>query len=249
MGSDGYSSAHGPDVSLEAFNTVGVLELLEHDRRPTFVLDMERYSMPIKGRMQPVYCNESLRSSTSLQYALFGEPGLEESVSLLEESRQVEYVRWILDSTSLSTSRDRDQASFVYLGMLWTCFTVRDRWRMISGNPYDQHANVRAASASREPLAAQKPSIEHEKTSQNLSVPDRTVDKSLRFAPSGRPWTDILPATGHTDFFKNTNWPATSLGPLESWSYELRQMTTFLMSDPCPACVWWFVLEVPGVAR
>jgi hypothetical protein len=51
-------------------------------------------------------------------------------------------------------------------------------------------------------------------------------------------WTAQLPQTDHIRFFRNTNWAATSLGPLETWSPSLRLFTGFVLADSRAACLW-----------
>ncbi|KAA8612660.1 BaeS Signal transduction histidine kinase [Pyrenophora tritici-repentis] len=52
-------------------------------------------------------------------------------------------------------------------------------------------------------------------------------------------WTHGLPQTDHVRFFQTTDWSCTALGPLESWSSNLRLFATFVLSDSRPACLWW----------
>jgi PAS domain-containing protein len=51
-------------------------------------------------------------------------------------------------------------------------------------------------------------------------------------------WTASLPQTDHIRFFRNTNWAATSLGPLETWNHSLRLFAGFVLADSRAACLW-----------
>ncbi|KAF5872318.1 putative histidine kinase m3ypp protein [Botrytis fragariae] len=57
--------------------------------------------------------------------------------------------------------------------------------------------------------------------------------------PKPADWTSDLPNSEHVQFFKNTNWAATQLGPLESWSLALRLHTFTTFADSRPACLYW----------
>jgi hypothetical protein len=52
-------------------------------------------------------------------------------------------------------------------------------------------------------------------------------------------WTTDLPNTEHVRFFRETDWGATPLGPLEHWDPTLRLYTRMLLADSRPACLWW----------
>jgi hypothetical protein len=52
-------------------------------------------------------------------------------------------------------------------------------------------------------------------------------------------WTAQLPATDHIAFFRSTNWAATSLGALQTWSASLRRAIYMLLADCRPACIFW----------
>lgn len=58
-------------------------------------------------------------------------------------------------------------------------------------------------------------------------------------------WADHLPPSEHVKFFKETNWAATHLGPLKTWSYALRLHTFTTFADSLPACL--YCKSHPGV--
>ena len=51
------------------------------------------------------------------------------------------------------------------------------------------------------------------------------------------PVTPALPK--HIQFARSIDWAATSLGPIDDWSPELRQMCNLLMASPHPAAMYW----------
>jgi hypothetical protein len=52
-------------------------------------------------------------------------------------------------------------------------------------------------------------------------------------------WTAKLPTTAHVEFFRSTNWAATPLGTLQTWSASLRRAVYMLLADCRPACIFW----------
>lgn len=63
-----------------------------------------------------------------------------------------------------------------------------------------------------------------------------------RTAKTVTDWTVPNPEgelTPHLEFARSIDWGATALGPMESWSPELRQVANLCMSTPHPASVFW----------
>ena len=69
----------------------------------------------------------------------------------------------------------------------------------------------------------------------------------FQYNPSGKdvgffdwtrlPVSDALPK--HIQFARSVDWGATALGPIESWSADLRQMCNLIMASPHPAAMYW----------
>ncbi|MCJ1471988.1 hypothetical protein MMC13_000632 [Lambiella insularis] len=238
MDTSGCGPAFGLDGPLAALNTIGILECLEHDGRPTFVIDLDDSTSLDVPSLRPAFCNASLRASKALQNTLFREQSWDGSFNLPGGSTRLDYINWIASSTTLhAVKEDYRSTSFVYLGFAWTHFTVRNRWTLVSGNAFDDSAG---ALAKRELAATTKPAFTRAKSSRSHSIPkDTLAERPLTQVSRLADWTNFLPLTSHVQFFRDTDWSATSLGPLESWSQELRQMTHFLMSDPRPASMFW----------
>ena len=51
------------------------------------------------------------------------------------------------------------------------------------------------------------------------------------------PITDSMPP--HIRFARSIDWAATSLGPIELWNADLRQMCNLVMASPHPAAMYW----------
>lgn len=51
------------------------------------------------------------------------------------------------------------------------------------------------------------------------------------------PITDSMPP--HIQFARSIDWGATSLGPIETWNADLRQMCNLIMASPHPAAMYW----------
>lgn len=51
------------------------------------------------------------------------------------------------------------------------------------------------------------------------------------------PVSEELP--DHIQFARSVDWSSTALGPIESWSADLRQMCNLIMASPHPAAMYW----------
>ena len=55
-------------------------------------------------------------------------------------------------------------------------------------------------------------------------------------------WTRLPPSPSlpeHIQFARGVNWGATTLGPIENWSVELRGMCNLIMASPHPSAMYW----------
>jgi hypothetical protein len=55
-------------------------------------------------------------------------------------------------------------------------------------------------------------------------------------------WTrlpDSADLPPHVQFARSVDWASTSLGPMETWSADLRQMSNLIMASPHPAAMYW----------
>lgn len=240
MGLDGNGSALEPSPALQQLDAIGLVELLEHDGRPTFILDLEARVEDTK--LEPVFCNASLRSSIGIQEVIFGTTQLQLECGLHESRTYSEFKEWALNSIGHAISADGSSLSFLYDGVAWTSFVLRGRWRLISGNHVQRIGSALTVPVGL-PSHLEDPSI----AVQSESFPRQNIHKSVDAVQpqsgAAKPpaWTRLLPSSPHIQFFMSIDWSATGLGPLESWSNHLRQLTVLLMSDPRPSAIFWSV--------
>ncbi|KAJ9144314.1 Hybrid signal transduction histidine kinase K [Coniochaeta hoffmannii] len=122
----------------DELNALAIREVLDADSRPTFVLDLDPddNSSPdaVKDHaILPVFCNAALRLHEQLFDALVGldAQGL---ATVNEKTTYDEFKCWATGVTPHDDSKDVFPLAFHYGDMLWTGSTIRQRWRLISGN-------------------------------------------------------------------------------------------------------------------
>lgn len=89
------------------------------------------------------------------------------------------------------------------------------------------------------------PGIQRRKFPENpysLEASEMIQDENSIAEPGFFDWTR-LPNTSalpsHIQFARSINWGATSLGPMHSWSPDLRGMCNLIMASPHPAAMYW----------
>lgn len=122
--------------SLDQLDGIGIKEILDHDPRPTFVLDLDPDDLNTNhrhDRLDLFFCNEALRSYHVLLDLITGDYD-EASDPDTERERSTAFRRWVTSITSFDDSKDVYPFTHLYHNMLWTGSTIRKRWRLISGN-------------------------------------------------------------------------------------------------------------------
>lgn len=72
----------------------------------------------------------------------------------------------------------------------------------------------------------------------NVDLRYNSTGKEIGFFDWTRlPVSDVLPK--HIQFARSVDWSKTSLGPIENWSADLRQMCNLIMASPHPAAMYW----------
>ncbi|KAL1591034.1 hypothetical protein WHR41_00234 [Cladosporium halotolerans] len=116
----------------------------------------------------------------------------------------------------------------------WLSSTLSERWNQISerGSDFHIHESSDATASPRRPLLNRlKRRSQH--SIEALVKPIWTFDVTASKLPQGRTVPD------HVALIRNHDWSSTELGPMSSWSDELRRLVNTCLLDPRPAAVWW----------
>ena len=229
---DGQGTTGHTPMLAPALSDIGMIELLECDSRPTFILDLEEAQHASDEVLHTVFSNASLKRLPRILYpahvkgdVLLGDDELEQYLDFKE---------WATRSPTYRQTAEGFTNPYSYQDILWTCSTLRKRWRIISGStigPKDTSAGIVTGHTS----GSQK-----DRQGVGNALRNTQEEKGKLQAGLHPAWVDELPSSEHTKLFKNTNWAATALGCLENWSSCLRQMTRLLMSDSRAAAVFWY---------
>ncbi|KAI8626779.1 histidine kinase [Xylariaceae sp. FL1651] len=138
---------------LQVLQSVGILELLERDDRPTFIIDgLNPVNSAPSGPFSILYANPALHVSDVIRQLVYG--GFHDGQDGRTEF--LNFRTWVKSAGNSTEGLDVFLPSFHYGGINWTCSTLRNRFRFVS-------ANTSAASIARtspEPLLEREASIE-----------------------------------------------------------------------------------------
>ena len=114
---------------LQMLHGVGIIELLEQDERPTFLIDLNNAANANRAGLHILYYNGSLRSAHEILELL--------SVDQEDTSSNTGFGRfksWIMSVPKSRDPKRSNPTSHTYAGITWTSLTLRRRFRFISGN-------------------------------------------------------------------------------------------------------------------
>ncbi|KAF1914208.1 hypothetical protein BDU57DRAFT_478050 [Ampelomyces quisqualis] len=134
--------------ALALLGAVGVVELLEQDTRPTFIVDVAEAanSAPESGALHIVFANGALRSSPAT-WALIAAPSPQNQRDAATALACSQFRNWLLGTVLQAESPDTNPSPVEHGGVIWSCYTLRNRLRVVSGAvPTHAAASITPAS-------------------------------------------------------------------------------------------------------
>ncbi|KAL6863011.1 hypothetical protein ACO1O0_003255 [Amphichorda felina] len=113
---------------LQALSGMDIVDLLDQDVRPTFLVDLANSANASRPGLHILFYNTALRSSHSVLRLL--------TVDQDDSDAATEYggfKGWIMTPVKSSDSQDLPLPPHNYGGITWTCSTLRRRFRVVSG--------------------------------------------------------------------------------------------------------------------
>jgi PAS domain-containing protein len=206
----------GSDDHLQSLFGVGMLSLLECDPRPSFVLDTASAHVAHGSPIPPVYWNPAM-NATDAEDILSAFMGIASANDLNPTEKNIalfpQFRSWALEESAKSKP-------FVWCNFVWTKIVVAGRWNVVSG--------VTISAFTPDNDAKPTDTISPKETSQ---VKSKTFD-----------WTADTPPEGLSPFIvwaRGIDWASTSLGPINTWTPQLRTITNLMMRDPRPSLLIW----------
>ena len=212
-----------------AIGELRLLDFLDHDPRPTFIVDL---SDPLC--FPPVYGNPA-----------FGNIHEEEVKNVFQRNPTVAYEderargainfrNWVaFKEDSFDNALSKNCIDFG--GHIWTRVHFEDHWCLISAidqspppvTAVPRHSLSLADSSSLS-ISPCTHSPDHVQHSHDVL---RHLDWTTEEEPTH--------LTSHLIFARCVRWEETALGPMTQWSTMLRSTANLIMQDPRPAVVFW----------
>lgn len=240
---------------------VGLLELFETDERQVLIYDL---SSPTGTT--PVYYNTRLREPHLAGLILAGK-NLESIVDASNDAEHLEFAKWAIarpvgvkmpaatycgikwtsqtlrnrwrviagevESQAVDISKQRPERPKLDVSQIM----VSSPPRTVANagmSPASVEAHLAAFTLHRgDPISLFPTGQETKLRTSPVNTPPSLGSYDILI---GNP---LVETSAHVEFFQNFDWASTELGPIDSWSSELRRMTNLLLTDPRPAAMYW----------
>ena len=123
----------GKPSAVPLLNQVSVIELLEQDERPAFILDLGEQSNYEPGPLRIIFANAALRASPFELEMVSGRAG-QVSPGLTATAAFSDFKAWSVSYVKNHEALDVALPSFFYAGATWTSSSLRKRFRVIKSN-------------------------------------------------------------------------------------------------------------------
>ncbi|KAL7621259.1 hypothetical protein AAE478_008576 [Parahypoxylon ruwenzoriense] len=188
---------------------VGILDLLESDPRPTFVVA----NTPTRT-LQPIYVNPALRANVVLHGR----------VVELFNSAQGPFWDWITASPSSNTVPHTFLSGNIY----WTRSMVRNEWMIIGSN--NRPSSDDASSDPNSHDRVNSNGLLHEAVGPGASVDGNSGWIPPDFMSGQESFVHVI---------NSIDWAATPLGALSRWPPLLHQTFNQVLADSRPIAIYW----------
>jgi hypothetical protein len=169
---------------LRLLGSVGIVELLEQDLRPTFILDIvdaANYAPESVSALQILFANSALRSSAATWALVAGTPPnyISDEATALAANQ---FRHWLLSTVLQGASPEAHITPVEHGGVIWSCYTLRKRLRVVSGAvPTHVAASITPASGPHEFPAPSTPSPGIISGNSILVSPDAPTSEALDY--------------------------------------------------------------------
>ncbi|KAH6692592.1 hsp90-like protein [Plectosphaerella plurivora] len=174
---------------LQVLRGVGVIELLEQDERPTFIIDLVNPINSTRPGLHLMYANAALRASSGTLKLL--------AVEGEEAAKDVDYSgfkSWLLSCVKNNESMDVCLPSHNYGGITWTCSTLRRRFRFISASK-----SAVSEGSPEAPEALAKESVILEERSRGPTPSPHQADQAVEIVDEGDYFGELDPIPSAKD--------------------------------------------------
>jgi hypothetical protein len=236
---------------MDDFPNAALLDYLDADIRPTFVLDIPQADN--ERDLKPFYHNNALLSNSPLLDSVLGQ--YTDTGSIISWTFTYRNFRsWVTEGREKSWTA----GSYLFKGHLWTRFVVSDRWIVVSATEYGEPESPTPSipdesmrsQGKRKQSKASIDAVESTRSRPPTASTSILDGDRLEILPPTTPFSSNISSLDwieadpeHLDNFlkvaRNIDWSNTPLGPIESWPQDLCTMANLVMADPEPTVLFW----------
>lgn len=212
----------------EALNHIGVIDFLDADLRPTFILKAPSYGQLAAVSPVPSYINPSLSQSPAY---------LNDVCLFLATDNAVEVIRPGRDTINDDGTMKSRPTSITISGRSWQIITLGGCWKIISVAEHlvstpeviilDSSMPLEVPIRPVPTLTAKSNSFLRSPKKEEPGLPLGAGD------PQSWQWTQkksLFPLTQHQEVLLSVDWAKTPLGPIQSWPSQLRQICNYILA-------------------
>jgi hypothetical protein len=115
----------------ELLSQVGIIELLEQDERPTFIVDLADDQSTSSSRLNLLFANPALKAQPSVLDSIEGKSD-DPTLIFATSTPHRDFKSWVLIGTP--SAFEKPTTPFVFAGFTWKSYTIRNSLRIIHGD-------------------------------------------------------------------------------------------------------------------
>lgn len=183
----------GTPIASPALGDIGMIELLECDSRPTFILDLDdTIQDPNDKRLDTAFSNASIQRLSHILDPAQVRRDTPMGYNVVEQFSR--FRKWATSSSTHDSTADGYIIPFEYQNLLWVGSTLRKRWRIISGSAIGLETSAGLLPSP----AGSQPNI-HGMSTKPMDIRPPKENGKLQ-AGIHRTWVDDLPMSEHVQF-------------------------------------------------
>jgi hypothetical protein len=117
----------------ELLSQVGIIELLEQDERPTFIVDLADGQSTSSSRLNLLFANPALKAQPSVLESIEGKSD-DPTLIFATSTPHRDFKSWVLIGPGTPGACEKSATPFVFAGLTWKSYTIRNCLRLIHGD-------------------------------------------------------------------------------------------------------------------
>ncbi|CAM1502273.1 Fc.00g042570.m01.CDS01 [Cosmosporella sp. VM-42] len=218
-----------------SLHSVGLVDLLHSDPRPTFVVAVP--SPQSQSTSKIVYQNPALTANATLCRSILAIP---------QDTSHAPFWDWVTKLPPTRQSHADIQHSLSYLNVFWTRNVIQNSWVVMSGNetPPSSEPPRKIRLENKDGGVGRK--YPQNPTLDSPSLVSRSKSESkapILYRADTDPSLMIPTFESETESFlhvvQSSDWESTSLGPMENWPSQLQSIFNQVISDSRAIAIFW----------